>query len=64
MKVHDKVKVHNTMGSTDDKIGTILGVASEFPNVKFYIVGFDTPLENGDMAAVIVQSCLKIYNKD
>ena len=56
----EKVVVVNTTDKElDGRQGEILGLAQDFPEGKFYIVGFDEPLERGWSAIVLTEHCLE-----
>lgn len=59
LKYLDKIQMHST-GSIDldNKTGTLIGISSDLPHNKFWIVELDEPLENRK-AIVLTDSCIK-----
>ena len=61
LKYKDRVKIHST---TDPKLygnlGTLIGVASAFPENTFWIVELDTP-QPDYKAIVLTDACLQYF---
>ena len=61
LKYNDRVKIHSTSSPVlDGKTGTLIGVASSFPNNNFWIVEFDIP-QPERRAIVLTDACLEHF---
>lgn len=64
IRVGDVVVIKNTNDvELDNSYGKILGIYSDHPTTKFWIVGLDKPY-NGNNAIVLIDSCLSFYIKE
>lgn len=59
LKYNDRVEIHSTSSlDLDGKSGTLMGISSDLPQNKFWIVELDEPLKDR-RAIVLTDSCLK-----